>query len=67
MAGIHDRMPVILSPGDYDLWLENDFKGQDKLLSMLQPYPADEMVAYPVSTLVNSPKNESSQCIEAAG
>ena len=48
MAGIHDRMPVILSPEDYDLWLETDFHGQGKLLEMLKPYPAEEMEAYPV-------------------
>jgi putative SOS response-associated peptidase YedK len=65
MAPIHDRMPVILSPDDYDLWLEPDFHGQEKLQSMLRPYPSDDMVAYPVSTLVNNPKNESSQCVEA--
>ena len=34
---------------------------------MLRPYPADEMVAHTVSTLVNNPKNEDSQCVEAVG
>jgi len=65
MEGIHDRMPVILSPDDYDLWLEPDFHGQGKLLEMLRPYPAEEMEAYPISTVVNNPKNENSKCIEA--
>ena len=37
-----------------------------KLLSLLRPYPADEMTAYPISTLVNSPKNDVPACIEAA-
>lgn len=64
MADIHDRMPVILSPDDYDLWLDPEFEGKEKLQSMLQPYPADEMTAYPVSTLVNSPMNEKSACVE---
>jgi putative SOS response-associated peptidase YedK len=63
MESIHDRMPVILSPDDYDLWLEPDFHGQGKLLEMLKPYPAEEMEAFPVSTLVNSPRNESAECI----
>jgi len=67
MAGIHDRMPVILSPDDYDLWLDPEFQGKDKLLSLLRPYPADEMAAYPVSTLVNSPKNERPECVEQVG
>lgn len=65
MAGIHDRMPVILSPEDYELWLEPDFHGQGKLLEMLKPYPADWMEAYPVSTVVNNPRNETKECIVA--
>jgi putative SOS response-associated peptidase YedK len=65
MEGIHDRMPVILSPDDYDLWLEPEFHGQGKLLEMLKPYPAEEMGAYPVSTVVNNPRNEKKECIEA--
>ena len=64
MEGIHDRMPVILSPNDYDLWLEPDFHGQGKLLEMLKPYPAEEMTAYPVSTVVNNPRNEMKECVE---
>ena len=65
MEGIHDRMPVILSPDDYELWLEPDFHGQGKLLDMLKPYPAEDMEAYPVSTVVNNPRNEVKECIQA--
>jgi putative SOS response-associated peptidase YedK len=65
MEGIHNRMPVILSRDDYGLWLDGDFHGQAKLLEMLRPFPAEEMEAYPVSTLVNSPRNETAACIEA--
>jgi putative SOS response-associated peptidase YedK len=65
MEGIHGRMPVILSPDDYDLWLEPDFHGQGKLLGMLKPFPAEDMEAFPVSTVVNSPRNEKKECIEA--
>jgi putative SOS response-associated peptidase YedK len=64
MAEIHDRMPVILPPEDYDLWLDPEFEGKEKLLSLLRPYPADEMKAYPISALVNSPKNDVAACIE---
>ena len=66
MAGIHDRMPVILPPDAYDPWLDPEFEGKEKLLSMLRPYPADEMTAFPIGTLVNSPKNDVAACIEAA-
>jgi putative SOS response-associated peptidase YedK len=66
MAEIHDRMPAIL-PKDYnDLWLDPEFESKEKLLSLLRPYPADEMTAHPISTLVNSPKNDVSACIEAS-
>jgi putative SOS response-associated peptidase YedK len=49
-----------------DLWLDPEFEGKEKLLSLLRPYPADEMKAYPISTLVNSPKNDIAACIEAS-
>ena len=65
MEGIHDRMPVILSVDDYGLWLEPDSHGQGKLLEMLKPYPAEDMEAYPISTVVNNPRNEVKECIEA--
>ncbi len=67
MESIHDRMPVILSPEDYELWLEPDFHGQGKLLEMLKPYPVEEMEAYPVSTVVNNPRNEKEECIKGVG
>jgi putative SOS response-associated peptidase YedK len=35
-------------------------------LSLVRPFPADEMTAYPISTLVNSPKNDVAACIEAS-
>ena len=56
IADIHDRMPVIISPDSYGLWLGND--GKD-IFKMLKPYPAEEMEAYPVSRLVSSPANNS--------
>jgi putative SOS response-associated peptidase YedK len=57
IAKIHDRMPVILLPQDEKVWLD---PGLDlmKALKMLRPYPADDMKMYPVSTLVNNPKND---------
>ena len=62
MAPIHDRMPVMLRPGDYGLWLDPAAKPAD-LKDLLAPYPSDEMEAYPVSTLVNRPGNDSPECI----
>jgi putative SOS response-associated peptidase YedK len=63
---IHDRMPVIL-PGDVeDFWLDSSIEDHRRLLDLLRPYPAEEMEAYVVSTLVNSVKNDSIACVEPA-
>ena len=64
MAPIHDRMPVILAPEDYDRWLDPQFQDKEKLLGLLRPFPADRLQAIPVSTLVNSPRNENPACVE---
>jgi len=61
---VHDRMPVILPKGAEDLWLDPTIEDHTRLLDLLQPYPADEMFAHPVSKLVNSVKNDSPECIE---
>jgi putative SOS response-associated peptidase YedK len=62
VSPIHDRMPAILSPEDYDLWLDPNFTRSDSLQEMLKPYPAEAMKVYPVSSTVNSPKNDSPEC-----
>lgn len=64
MEPIHDRMPVILRPEDYDLWLDTDFENRAKLEEMLRPYLGDDLEAYPVSTLVNKPQNDMPHCVE---
>ncbi|MBN1889879.1 MAG: SOS response-associated peptidase [Thermoflexales bacterium] len=62
---IHDRMPLILKPGDYAHWLAEAEPAN--LSDLLQPYPASEMVAYPVSKLVNDPKNDLPDCVAPLG
>ena len=57
-------MPVILSEKDEDIWLDQDMKDVNRVLPLLVPYPSDHMQAYEVSTLVNSLKNDSPECIE---
>lgn len=66
VAPIHDRMPVILPRAAWDLWLTPDDPGRDALESALRPFPGDEMEAFSVSTLVNSPANDRPECIEPA-
>jgi putative SOS response-associated peptidase YedK len=61
---LHDRMPVILHPEEYNLWLDREVTNPESLKHLYQPYPADLMEMYPVSPLVNSPRNDSPACIE---
>ena len=57
MAQIHDRMPVILRAEDEEAWLDPDTP-EERLKQLLRPYPERELEAYPISTLVNSPRND---------
>ncbi len=58
MTPIHNRMPVILPHEAYSHWLDPKPLVPLDLDSLLIPYPSSEMIAYPVSTLVNSPAND---------
>ena len=60
---IHDRMPVIIAPADYEAWLSPQTQRPEALQPLLRPYPAALMATYPVSPLVNSPYNDSAECI----
>ncbi|MCC9076558.1 SOS response-associated peptidase [Litorilinea aerophila] len=67
MAPLHNRMPVIVAPEDYQNWLTIDLDRERERASLLhhllRPFPAEAMEAYPVSTYVNSPRNEGADCI----
>ena len=58
----HHRMPVIISPADYDVWLDAGIREPERLLPLLAPYPPEAMTAHPVSPLVNNPANDSPAC-----
>lgn len=62
---VHDRMPVIVSPRYYDLWLKSedvrDFREIEKLF---RPYPAEGMEACQVSAWVNNVAHDDEKCIE---
>ncbi len=60
---VHDRMPVILSPDDYALWLDPGVDRADRLMPLLRPYLPERMGAYPVTPRVNSPEAEGADCI----
>ncbi|MBZ5532871.1 MAG: SOS response-associated peptidase [Acidobacteriia bacterium] len=59
---IHDRMPVILRPGDYDLWLDPGVTDPARVARLLQPFDARLMKKYPVSTRVNNVKYDDPEC-----
>lgn len=63
MRPIHDRMPVMLRPDDEAAWLDHTNEDAAAVHSLLAPYPPDMMDAYPVSTLVNSPANDTPDVI----
>lgn len=63
MAGIHNRMPVILPEEAYALWLDANDHGPDELNRLLKPFPAEQMAAYPVSRQVNSPQVDTPELI----
>jgi putative SOS response-associated peptidase YedK len=65
IAHIHDRMPVMLRPDQYDLWLA-DNADPEALKSLLQTYDGADLQAYAVSTLVNKVENDGPENIEPA-
>lgn len=60
---IHDRMPVILPPESYALWLDPNLTQPAPLFPLLRPYPAQAMEAHPVSSRVNTPTNDDPRCV----
>ena len=65
MEKIHNRMPVILQPGDEGKWLNET--SEIELNGLLKPFPPEGMMAYPVSRLVNSPSNDNPALLDLAG
>lgn len=63
MKNIHDRMPVILTAETEKMWLDRNVGEEAK--KVLTPYDHDEMEAYPIPSLVNSPKNEGKELINS--
>jgi len=64
MSPIHDRMPVIIPPEQFEQWLDPDLHDEKMLTPLLRPFNPQEMLAYPVSTLVNKAVNEFPACIQ---
>lgn len=63
VAPIHDRMPVILLPDSFNLWLSHSMHDPVQLQGMYQPFPLDLLDAYKVSELVNNTRFDAPACI----
>ncbi|MCI0456682.1 MAG: SOS response-associated peptidase [Gemmataceae bacterium] len=59
---VHERMPVVLAPGDFGLWLDPRAQPPE-LEALLRPYPAEEMTAYPVGSAVNNGRHDAPDCV----
>ena len=64
MAPIHDRMPVILAPDQFDTWLDPDNPDIDGLRGLMQPCDPARMAAHPVSPAINRGTVEGPECIK---
>jgi putative SOS response-associated peptidase YedK len=61
-TAVHDRMPVILDPDGYDLWLDPGMQNVAAVSELLNPYDARLMRCYPVSTRINHVANDDEEC-----
>jgi len=59
---VHDRMPVILDPDGYDLWLDPGMKDERVVSEFLKPYDARLMRCFPISTRINFAANDDPEC-----
>jgi len=64
MEELHDRMPVILDPVDFDHWLDTTVPPDEALAALMKPCPNVWLQTWPVSPLVNSPRNDSPELIK---
>jgi putative SOS response-associated peptidase YedK len=65
MKPIHERMPAIIAPAHYDLWLDSRVTDKQEIMQYLTSAPSSQLAPYPVSTWVNSPKNDDKRCIQS--
>jgi len=61
-SAVHDRMPVILDPANYDLWLDPGMRNVNAVSELLKPCDARLMRCYPVSSRVNRVANDDAEC-----
>ena len=64
LAPVHNRMPVILEPDDFDLWLDPRKGNPADVQPLLKPYDPKQMICYPVSKRVNNTRHDDPELIE---
>lgn len=66
VSPLHDRMPAMVLPDDYDLWLDPGISDRDRLIPLLRSYLEQELEAFAVDSAVNNPNFEDPRCIVPA-
>jgi putative SOS response-associated peptidase YedK len=66
MKPLHERMPVIIAPAHYDLWLDARVTGKAEIMWHLHSTPSSQLMFYPISPWVNSPRHDDERCIQPA-
>ena len=61
-SAVHDRMPLILDPDSYHLWLDPGMQDTGAASEMLKAYGAQFMRRYPISTRINHVANDNEEC-----
>lgn len=64
VSTVHNRMPVILHPDQFEVWLDPDLP-TESAVHMLKPFPADEMQMHPVSKAISRPAADGENLITA--
>jgi len=64
---LHDRMPVVIAPESYALWIDPQVKSQEELVPLMVPYPEENTVIQRVSKEVNNPANDGPSVIQPSG
>ncbi len=64
LRSLHDRMPVIVRPEDYTLWLDSDMQDPGQLKPLFESYPSADFVMVKVGMKINSPAQDTPDCIQ---
>jgi len=65
VAKLHDRMPVVVEPEDFGLWLDPGVETSEALMPLLAPLPSSLLVSYKVTTAMNNPRHDSAENVVA--